>query len=75
MGEKANGVYRFVEKCEGGRPPERLSINWKNNIKLDFKEIRRDCVDWDQLALDRDKGRAVVKTVMYLRVSKMRRIF
>jgi len=32
-------------------------------------------VDWDQLALDRDKGRAFVKTVLHLRVYKMRGIF
>ena len=44
-------------------------------VKLDVKEIRCDFVDWDQLALDRDKGRAFVKTVLHLRVYKMRGIF
>ena len=33
-------VHRFVEKREGGRPPGRPSIRWKNNIKMDLKEIR-----------------------------------
>jgi hypothetical protein len=69
-------VYRFVgKKRKGGRPPGRPSRRWENNVKLDLKEIRCDCVDWDQLAMDRDKGSSVVKTVIHVRVYKMREIF
>jgi hypothetical protein len=42
---------------------------------MDLKEIRYDCVDWDQLALDRDKWRALVKMVMNLRVYEKWEIF
>jgi len=55
-GEKTNAYIVLWEQREGGRPPGRLSIKWENNVRLDLKEIRYDCVEWDQLALDRDKG-------------------
>jgi hypothetical protein len=40
-----------------------------DNIKMDLREIRWDGMDWIDLALDRDRRRAVVKLVMNLRVS------
>jgi hypothetical protein len=40
-----------------------------DNIKMDLREIGRDVVDWIELAQDRDQWRAVVNTVMNLRVS------
>jgi hypothetical protein len=39
-----------------------------NNIKMDLREIGWDGVDWIDLAEDRDKWRALVSTVMKLRV-------
>jgi hypothetical protein len=39
-----------------------------NNIKIDLREIGWDGVDWIDLAQDRDKWRALVNTVMNLRV-------
>jgi hypothetical protein len=40
-----------------------------DNIKiLDLREIGWDGVDWIELAQDRDKWRALVNTVMNLRV-------
>jgi hypothetical protein len=39
-----------------------------DNIKIDLREIGRDGVDWIDLAQDRYKGRALVNTVMNLRV-------
>ena len=76
-GREDKRLYRFVEKKnhEGGRPPVRPSTRWENNIKTDLKEIRYDCVDWDQLALDRDKWRALVMMVMNLRVYEKWEIF
>jgi hypothetical protein len=38
-----------------------------DNIKMDLKEIGCGGVDWINLAQDRDQGRALVNTVMYLR--------
>jgi hypothetical protein len=39
------------------------------NIKMDLREKERDGRDWIELAEDRDQWRALVKTVMNLRVS------
>ena len=39
-----------------------------------FKEVGGGCEDWMELAQDRDRWRALVSTVMNLRVPKMRGI-
>jgi hypothetical protein len=39
-----------------------------DNIKIDLREIGWDDIDWIDLAQDRDQGRALVNTVMNLRV-------
>jgi hypothetical protein len=51
-----------VGKPEGKRPLGRPRRRWVNNIKMDLR-------DWIDLAQDRDQWRALVKTVMNLRVS------
>jgi hypothetical protein len=38
-------------------------------MKMDFREIEWDGVDWIDMAQDRDQWRAVVNTVLNLRVS------
>jgi hypothetical protein len=43
---------------------EDKDVDWKDNIKMDLTEI----VDWMHLTQDRDQWRAVVNTVMNLRV-------
>jgi hypothetical protein len=61
MGETRN-VYRIlVGKPEGKRPLGRLRRRWVENI-------RWDGMDWIDLAQDRDQRRALVNTVMNLRV-------
>jgi len=40
-------------------------------IKMDLREVVGSCGDWRDLAQDRDRWRALVSTVMNLRVSKM----
>ena len=47
-----------------GRPRRR----WEGNIKMDLQEMGGGCGDWMELAQDRDRWRAVVGTVMNLRV-------
>jgi hypothetical protein len=68
MGEKRN-VYRLlVRKPEGKRPLGRLRRRWINNIKMYLLEIGLNVVDWIGLAEDRYSCRALVNSVMNLRV-------
>ena len=74
MGE-GRGVYRgLVGKPEGKRPLGRPRRRWEDNIKMDLQEVGGCCGDWMELAQDRDRWRALVSTVMNLRVPKMRGI-
>ena len=41
---------------------------WEDNIKMDLREMGGGCGDWMELAQDRDRWRALVSTVMNLRV-------
>jgi hypothetical protein len=58
----------LVGKPEGKRPLGRPRRRWVDNIKMDLTEIGWDGVDWIELAQDRDLWRALVNTVMNLRV-------
>jgi hypothetical protein len=61
-------VYRvLVEKPEGKRPmkPRR---RWGDNIKADLQEVGCGVMDWNELAQNRDRWRALVNVVMNLRV-------
>jgi hypothetical protein len=69
MGETRNAYRILVEKPEGNRPLGRPRRRWVDNIKMDFREIGWDGMDWIYLAQDRDQWRALVNTVMNLRVS------
>jgi hypothetical protein len=40
----------------------------EDNIKMDFREKGWRCMDWINLAKDDDQWRALVDTVMHLRV-------
>jgi hypothetical protein len=40
-----------------------------DNIKMDFREIGWDGVDWIDLVQERNRWRALVNTVMTLRVA------
>ena len=72
MGE-GRGVHRvLVGKPEGKRPLGRPRRRWEDNIKIDLLEVGGGCWDWMELAQDRESWRALVSTVMNLRVPKMR---
>ena len=74
MGE-GRGVHRvLVGKPEGKRPLGRPRRRWEDNIKTDLQEVGVGCEDWMELSQDRDRWRALVSTVMNLRVRKMRGI-
>jgi hypothetical protein len=49
--------------------PRKEADHWEDNIKMDLRRIRCDDVDWIVLAQDKDQWRALVNTVMNLRVS------
>jgi hypothetical protein len=53
---------------EGKRPQGRPRRRWEDNIKMDLQEVRCGCIDWFELAQDRDRSQALVKTVMKFRV-------
>ena len=72
---EGKGVHRvLVGKTEGKRPLGRARRRWEGNIKMDLQEVGRSCGDWVELAQDRYRWRAIVGTVMNLRVPKMRGI-
>jgi hypothetical protein len=41
---------------------------WVDNIKSDLRDVGWDGMNWIDLAQDRDQWRALVNTVMHLRV-------
>jgi hypothetical protein len=68
MGPKRNTYKILVGKPEGKRPLKRPRRRWVDNIKMDLREIGWDGMDWIDLAQDREQWRALVNTVMNLRV-------
>jgi hypothetical protein len=67
-GGKRNVFRILVGKPEGKRPLGRSRRRWVDNIKMDLREIGWDGMDWIDLAENRDQWRALVNTVMNLRV-------
>jgi hypothetical protein len=64
--EKMN-AYRILwesQKRPMGRPRRRLV----NNVKIDLRDIGWDGMYWNAVAQDRDQWRALVNTVLNLRV-------
>jgi hypothetical protein len=51
-----------------GKPQGRPRCRWVDNIRMDLREIGWDGMDWIDLAQDRDQWRALVNTVINLRV-------
>jgi hypothetical protein len=70
MGE-GRGVCRVLfRRPEGKRPLGRPKRRWEDNMKMGFREIGIDGVNWIRLAQDRIQWRSFVNTVMELRVSQ-----
>jgi hypothetical protein len=68
MGEKRNAYRLLVGTSEGKRPLRRPRRRWVDNIRMDFGEVGWDDVVWIGLAKDRNRWRAVVNSVLNLRV-------
>jgi hypothetical protein len=68
MGEKRNAYRILVGNPEEKRPLGRPRRRWVDNIKMDFREIGWDGIDWIDLAQYRDQWRALVNAEMNLRV-------
>jgi hypothetical protein len=68
MGEKRNMYRLLVGKPEGKRPLGRPRRRWIDNIKIYLLEIGLSVVDWIGLAQDSYRWRALVNSVMNLRV-------
>jgi hypothetical protein len=66
--ERRDTYRALVGKPEGRRPLERPRRRWEDNIKIDLREIGCGGADWVDLAQDSDRWRAIVYTVMNLRV-------
>ena len=62
-------VYKgLVVEPEGKRRLGRPRRRWEDNIKMDLREVGCGCMDWIELAQDRDRWRALVNVVMNFRV-------
>jgi hypothetical protein len=57
-----------VGKPEGKTPLGRPRRRWVDNITMDLRETGWDGVNWIDMAQDRDQWRALVNTVLKLRV-------
>jgi hypothetical protein len=58
----------FVGKLEVKRPCGRSRRRWEDNIRMNLWKIWWQGVDWIDLAQDREQWRALVNTVINLRV-------
>jgi hypothetical protein len=67
-GETRNTYRISMGKPKGKSPLGRPRRMWVDNIKMDLREIGWGGMDWIELAQDRDQWRALVNTVLNLRV-------
>jgi hypothetical protein len=68
LGEKKNVYKTLARKPEGKRPLGRLRRRWVYNFEMDLRGIGWDGMDWTDLSQGGDQWRALINTVMNLRV-------
>ena len=66
MRERRVVYMGLVGKPEERRPFGRLRYRWEDNIKMDLQEVGCGGMGWIELALDRDRWRALVNRVRKL---------
>jgi hypothetical protein len=65
MGEDKKNAYRLLM---GKSPLGRRRRRWVDNIRMDLGDVGWGDVDWIGLAKDRNRWRALVNSVLNLRV-------
>jgi hypothetical protein len=68
MGKKRNAYRLLVGKPDGRKPLGRPRRRWLDNIRMDPVEVQWGDVDWIGPTQDRDRWRALVNSVLNLRV-------
>jgi hypothetical protein len=68
MGVKRSVYRALVGKPEGKNPLGRPRRRWEDNIKMDIQGVESVCMDWIELAQDRDRWWTLVNAVMNSRV-------
>jgi hypothetical protein len=68
MGEKRNAYRLLVGKRKGKKPTGRPRRRWVDNFRMDLGEVGWGDVDWIGLAMDRNRWRALVNSVLNPRV-------
>jgi hypothetical protein len=68
MGEASGAYIILVGRPERRRPLGRPRRRWEDNIRMDLRKIGFGYMNWIHWAQDRDRWRALVNTVMNLRV-------
>jgi hypothetical protein len=68
MGEKRNAYKLLMGKPEEKRPLGRPRRRWVDNVRMDLAEVGWGDVDWIGLTQDRNRWRALVNSVLNLRV-------
>jgi hypothetical protein len=68
MGEKIDTCRILVGNPERKRLLGRLRKRRDVNVEMDLRQIVWGCVDWIDVAQDRDQWRALMNTVLKLRI-------
>jgi hypothetical protein len=68
LGEMKNACKVLVGRPERKKPIGRTGRRWKDNIKMDSREIGFGNVEWIHLTHDRDLWRDLGNTLMNFRI-------
>jgi hypothetical protein len=62
-GEQRNAYRILVGKPEGKRPLGSPRSCWEDNVRMDYREIESDVMDWINLVQDRDQWKDFLNMV------------